>query len=150
MKLTRKQKDDIDCILYFVPRCFHGIRITDTDKQKFLEYSEKGMNKELVGDYTIDGFNALVQGKKWRGIHINMYEQGILDGSVPYFSLLGGDSYTIRKWYEFWKPQRVYNNILPVVVVNYLARELFQGIDAKLILEVYVSIVSTSRKYGRA
>ncbi len=70
MKLTNKQKIDLETIEYFIPKGYYP-EITDEDRKMFLEVSEKGLHKDKVEWRKLDGFNALIQGKRWRGIHIH-------------------------------------------------------------------------------
>ncbi len=108
-----------------MPDVLRNIPITDTDIEKFLEYSERGLHKDeattgaMVSNH--NGFTALCEGKRWRGIHIHeMYEQGVLDGSMPYFVILEG---------------------MPRSVVDFLKKEMFQGTDAEVIENCYQGIL---------
>jgi len=129
MKLTKGQILDLESIKYFIPRCMQDIKITDDDISMFLENSERGLHKEKIDGTrrTMDGFHALLEGKKWRGIHIHeMYEPGVLEGTVPYYVLLGGED---KK------------ELMPRTVVDFLKKEMFQGIDAELIERCYQEIL---------
>src|SRR3990167_5003904 len=69
--MTTKQRADIECVKFFIPHwCDYGI-VSEDDEKKFLEYSERGKHKADVDGFKFDGFNALVQGKRWRGVHIH-------------------------------------------------------------------------------
>ncbi len=111
--MTKEQLKDIETIRYFIPDCMKHIEITDQDVKDFLDLSERGLNKDKVGTYTMDGFNALVQGKRWRGIHVEMFEEGNLDGSFPYWELA---------------------TCYPVSVVEFMAGEMFKGVDKNRII----------------
>lgn len=116
---------EIECIEFFIPdRPMKRMKSAD---QAFADYSERGIKpnfEEIENPYR---FHQLMEGKRWRGIHVHeMWEDGILDGSVPYWTLLGGED-----------P----NEILPRIVVNFLKREIFKGIDAELIEKVYQDIL---------
>ncbi len=114
--LTSERLNDLETIKFFIPDCMKSIKITDQDIQDFFDYSERGLNKEkTMFSYADDGFNALCQGKRWRGIHMEMWEEGVLDGSVPYMTLLEG---------------------LSPAVVAFASKELFKGHDAELIKSV--------------
>lgn len=140
MKLSSAQQNDLETIKYFIPQQMKKIPITDNDIKMFFENSERGLHKELVNSYRMDGFNALIQGKQWRGIHIHeLYEQGILDGSMPYFVLLGGFDKK-RKWWQVWKP-KYYHNPMPRHVVDFIKKEIFKGKDAEIIEKCYQSIL---------
>ncbi len=129
--MTIKQQNDIECIKWFIPETCKNIEITDKDIEMFLEYSDRGLHKDKVGEWAFgeewrNGFNALIAGKRWRGIHIHeMYEDGVLDGSVPYFTLLGGDSK---------------EEIMPRVVVDFLKKEMFKGKDTEIIEKCYQNL----------
>lgn len=179
MKLTNKQKTDLETILYFIPEVCNNIKITDKDIERFFEYSDQWKHKdkinqrmflypeeriikirdnwwlktvpaflsEWVGTVVFESwqsleefndwrwFNALCEAKRWRGIHMEQYEQWILDGSTPYFILLWGLSKK-RKWYQFWKP-KFYNDPIPRSVVDFMKKEMFKWHDAELIERVY-------------
>lgn len=110
MRLTPAQKNDLETIRYFIPRCLEAIEIQDHDIKRFLEYSERGLHKEDVRmSHFRDGFNTLVQGKIWRGRHMELYEDGVMDGSMPY---------------------RVICEDAPQPVLAFMRKEMFKGQDA--------------------
>jgi len=135
---TKKQRNDIECIKYFIPSNCKYPPITEKDEEMFLGWSERGLHKEMESEYKMDGFNALVQGKRWRGIHIHeMWEPGVLDGIISYWDLLGGyDS----------------KEIMPRVVVDFMKKEMFKGKDAKVIEKDYQEVLnkwtSLKQKYN--
>lgn len=134
MKLTSKQKKDLETIIYFIPESRRSIPITDKDIEKFFEHSDHGKHKEdTVMSHFWDGFNVLVAGKRWRGIHMEMYEEGVLDGSVPYFCLLGGLE-NKKRWWQFWKSP---HKPVPRSVVEFMKKEMFKGSDADVIEQTY-------------
>ena len=144
--LTKKQAKDIETVKYFIPRLYKEVKITDKDIEDFLDYSEKGQkNITKIKSRTIDGFHALIEGKRWRGIHMEMYEDGVLDGSVPYYVLLQEDRK--RKWYN---PMRLffgvdYTTPASRTLVDFLKKDMFKGYDANIIESVYQEIV---KRYG--
>lgn len=129
MKLSRKQITDLETVKFFIPKCFkeNGIIITDKDIEDFFAYSDRGELRAEIGDYIMNGFNALIQGKIWRGIHMDLWEQGVLDGTTPYSVLLGAEDKT---------------EILPRSVVDFMKKEMFQGIDSDNIDRTYNSILT--------
>lgn len=142
MKLTKAQQNDLESIRYFIPQVMEGIKITDLDIEMFFEHSEKGLHKEKVSKfpYLMDGFNALIQGKSWRGVHVGMYEEGVMDGSMPYCVIFGDDYIIIhRKWWQFWKARYTRKHVCcpPRSVVDFMKKEMFKGIDAEMIDEGY-------------
>jgi len=112
--MTNKQIEDIQTIIYFIPSCWKHLAISEEHKIMFLEYSEKGLHKDRVSERSADGFNALIQGKRWRGIHAHeLFEPGVLDGSMPYDVILDN---------------------MPASVIRFMAKEMFKGNDSALIL----------------
>jgi len=118
--LKIKQQEDIECSKYFIPENSKDILITEADEQKYLEWSEQGKHKEeankAFSPNTKTGFDCLVMGKKSRGLHVEMYEQSVLEGSIPYYTILEDT---------------------PRSVVNFLKKEMFQGMDANVIENCY-------------
>ncbi len=112
--MTKKQATDLETIKFFIPRAMRHIPITKQDEIMFLEWSDEGKHKDKVGGlpYPLDGFNALVEGKSWRGVHMRMYEEGVNDLSMPYLEIVSG---------------------MPRPVVDFLKKEMFKGSHAKLI-----------------
>lgn len=123
MKLSPKQKNDLEVSMYFIPQTMKHIPISDEDIQMYFEWSEQGKHKDKVGGmpYKMNGFNALVQGKEWRGIHMQMYEEGVLDSTIPYADILEDT---------------------PRSVVDFIKKEMFKGIDAEQIETCYQQIIN--------
>jgi len=92
----------------------------------FFEWSQQGKHKDIHFDsnkpYTY--FLALKEGKRWAGIHWQMYEDGVIERTMPYYDLLKD---------EDDKP-------IPVEVVNQMKREMFKGADAEIIEKCYQKI----------
>jgi len=131
MKFTKGQLKDLETIEYFAPRrknceiqgvLTEDIVITDEDKEMFLDYSERGIEPSNT-----PGVELLLQGKRWRGIHMEMYEEDLMGGmGIGYISILGGEEG---------------DEIMPRSVVDFMKREMFKGIDATLIEECYQGIL---------
>lgn len=120
--MTQRQANDIACIEYFIPNVLRHIEIHDKDKEMFLEYSERGLHKDKIVQWPrtdYDGFSVLCEGKRWRGIHIRMYEDGVMDMSMPYSEILES---------------------MPRCVVDFLKKEMFQGIDTDIIERYYSTL----------
>ena len=64
--ITNKQKEDIRCIKWFISHRVKFDKVTNKDIKLFLDYSERGLNKKLIDCRKTDGFNALIQGKRWK------------------------------------------------------------------------------------
>lgn len=141
--MTRLQKNDLLLAKYFIPGVLRHISITEQDEKMYLEWSESGKHKEkLKRSHFDDGFNALVWGKKYQGINLHeLWEPGVLEGTMPYYTILGGVE-GIRKWYN---PMRFFKGIffnkpVPRMVVDLMKREMFKGIDADTIEKAYASV----------
>lgn len=141
MKLTKNQQKDLESIIYFIPSILKNVSVKEEDIKMFFENSERGMHQDKVRtSHFNDGFNALIEGKRWRGIHMQMWEEGILDG-VGYFILLGGLAEK-RRWFNpyRWLRGKYYNRPIPRPVVDFMAKEMFRGIDAELIESIYITL----------
>jgi hypothetical protein len=118
--MTKKQQQELDCLKWFWPE----LKYTNEEAKEYFDYDVKG------GDIPKD--NPIYLAKQWRGRTIHeLWEQGILDGSVPYFVLLGGED---KK------------EIPPRKVVDFIKREIFKGIDANMIEKVYQEICLQYKK----
>ena len=126
--MTNKQKEDLETIKFFIPKDLSKIKINSEDIAKFLENSEKGLHKsDIKQSHFKDGFNVLISAKKWRGIHMGLWEDSILDGSIGYFTLLGGENT---------------KEILPKSVVNFMKKEMFRGKNEEIIEKIYKKITN--------
>jgi len=133
MLLTRGQKKDIETCLYFCPEKYRR-DVTDKEIGEFLDWSERG-----AGDYEAKfSTSPLILGKSRRGLHISLWEQGVLDGSVPYLTLLGAYANT-KKWWQFWVSN---HRPIPRSVVDFMKKEMFRGQDADTIERTYQSLPS--------
>lgn len=149
--LTSKQENDLETVIFFIPQNFKKVNITNQDIKKFFEWSEQGMHKKEIDNWqskdNYDGFNALVEGKRWRGIHIHeLWEQGVLEGSVSYFCLLGGYEKERKpiwffKLFKYFGVNRFKHDPIPRTVVNFMKKEMFKGEDSDLIEKVYQKIL---------
>lgn len=125
-KLSKWRVKDLHCLEFFIPKQYKQylseynsiLELPIEDIEAFFRYSDLWELTRELTDYPQkdDWFNILVQAKRWRGIHIWMYEEGILDGSVPYSVLLED---------------------MPKCVVDFLSKEMFQWIDKERIQRVY-------------
>lgn len=115
MKLSKSQQDELERLYYFGGTVKNDLeQVTDKDIEDYFNYSERGIKPEEP--YTC-GYNGLCEAKRMQGIHVHeLYEPGILDGTMPYAVFIPG---------------------MPSVVVNFLKREMFKGVDAHIIESVY-------------
>lgn len=117
--LTPHQQNDLETVKFFIPECMKHLEITGQDIIDFFEWSEKGLHTSRlsVGAFNpakhMNGLNALYQGKRWRGIHMQMWEDGVLSCDVPYQVLLED---------------------LPYPVLEFASREMFKGADREVIM----------------
>jgi hypothetical protein len=116
-----KREEELETLMYFMPSSLKNIEITASDITKYFEWSEKGLHKKDKKDKLFDdGFNALVQAKRSRGIHMHeLYEPGILEGSIPY---------------------RVILEDTPESVMMFMSNEMFKGMDRELIQSVWKDV----------
>ena len=160
MKFTPKQLAEMECIKWFVPSILRDVQISEQDCKDYLNISERGIRPKTQ----TQGLEALLQGKRWRGIHCDtswdkdtgkatnraMYEEGILEGTVPYMSLLGDyDRKVLKPWWKrLFSKQKYYfyRDPMPRVVVDYLKKSLFGGMDKELIEECYHMILSDKKR----
>lgn len=129
MKLTKAQQTDIDLCKFF-----HPCNPTDEEITEYLALSERGEGKER-GKFST---NSLVIGKTRRGLMMRMYEEGVLEGIIPYITLLGGFENN-KRWWQFWKSE---HKPIPRFVVEFMKKEMFKGIDADVIEKCYQEILA--------
>lgn len=125
MGLSTKKQNEISVWEYFAPNNIEWNDKSDEDITKFFEWSEQGKHRLYIEDLSY--FNKLRQGKRWAGIHMHeLYEKGVLDGTMPYYVILGG--------YPDDVPP-------PRQVVDFIKKEMFKGADSDLIEETYQLIL---------
>jgi len=126
MNLTSGQKKDLETITYFIPNACKDWVITDKDIEDYFAYSDRGIKRGDEESMQVkDGYHALLEGKRWRGIHAHeIYEEGVLEGSMPYTVLFGDKDHVFHR-----------------SVVDYLKKEMFKGKDADIIEKIYSQIV---------
>ncbi len=150
MRLTKSQQEELIVWEYFIPKNVKWLPKTDQDLKMFFELSQEGKHKDIYfrPDQPYTYFLALKEGKRWAGIHWQMYEDGVLDGSMPYFVILGGyDKCLKRKWWQFWKPKYAFiHNPPPREVVNQMKKEMFKGHDAEIIENCYQLILHSYKE----
>jgi len=123
MKLSNKQKNDLETIMYFVPSALEKYKdqITEKDIEDFFAYSDRGIRRGDEDSLQVrDGYHTLIEGKRWRGIHAHeIYEKDLASSypEMPYVVLLEG---------------------MPRSVVEFLKKELFGGADAATIERAYL------------
>jgi hypothetical protein len=130
MKITSRQKKDIETILEFIPYSHKDVVITEQDILDFLNYSSHGIypeNRKGKGKFDggIDGFSALVQGKRMRGLHMELWEDGNLEGTMPYYTLLQNE-----------------NGPISPALKDFMKKEMFKGVDAEMIENLYQDIIA--------
>ena len=110
---------DLQIAEYFIPKTLQHLQITEEDRKKYVEWSSQGKHKgDIRPSHFDDGFNALVTGKKYAGINMGLWEEGVMEGTMPYTTIVEG---------------------LPSFVVTFMKKEMFKGLDAKVIELCYTS-----------
>jgi len=97
-----------------------------TADEAFVLFSERGVKPDFSKITNPLRFQQLEWAKKWQGRTLEMWESGILDGTVPYRTLLGGEN-----------P----NEILPKEVIDFIKKEMFKGADKEIIERVYKEVL---------
>lgn len=148
MELSLKQKKDLATVQFFIPPSLKSIQITNEDIKKFFENSDRWLHKEYAKSFETrnsrDWFTALLWGKKWRGIHIGMYEEGVLDGSIGYYDILFGWEEKTHWIFEIIyiislnKIDKRYRSVkMEEPVVEFIAKNVFKWIDYEKIMNLY-------------
>lgn len=132
--MSKKQKREIECLRYFARDNISYIGVSSLYKitsAKIAEDPHAVSAEEAYFQITDSGAQSvettdkgrllmLLDAKKWRLRSMDMYEQGVLEGSTPYYTLLGLED------------ERV-----PLSVADFMARTMFKGRDKDLIMSVY-------------
>lgn len=117
-----------------------------TGEESYFEASDKGRLRIKTNDIT--RFLQLVDAKRWRLRHMDMYEQGIKD--VSYFILLGlePDLKKVKVHGKFeWK--EIKPKPVPWCVMEFIAKTIFCGVDRDIIRNLYhKEIVEISNKWN--
>lgn len=131
--MTEKQQNEIKCLNYF---SLKGFEYTGNDKcnaeEEYFDITQDGKPKK----YKNARLEQLLDAQRWRLRMVDMYEQGILDGSVPYCMILFEEPEErwigkfIKRW-RFKEPKK-----LPYYVIDFLSKTMFKGTDRKLIKEL--------------
>lgn len=116
---------EIERLEYFIPT--QNIRKMISADDAFANFSERGIEPDFSHVENPLRYFQLLEAKKWQGVHMRMWEEGILDGSVPYWTILGGEN-----------PKE----ILPRNIVNFMKKEMFEGQDSELIEKCYQTILN--------
>jgi hypothetical protein len=141
--LTKKQNKEIKCLRYFVQNCDYGKIKNDSllHSCKLIIHKDNGKSAETSYFYiTNSGVKVVylknkkeknkllkyLDAKKWRLRQIDLWEQSVLDGSIPYFVLLGGEDY---------------KEILPEYVISFMCNTMFKGYDKYQIKRVHNYII---------
>lgn len=140
MKLNKKKQDELKLWEFFIPKSCEFKPKTNRDVEMFFEWSEKGMHREDTEPF-IKGqvntyFQALKMGKKYAGVNMGMWEEGVLEGSTPYATLLGMFDGDKNSWWQFWRKK---HKKMPRYVVDFMKKEMFKGQHAEIIENVYQS-----------
>ena len=117
MDLSTKQLNEIECLDYFaLANCDYK---DNTVEEAYFQITNSGVKKVKTNNG--DRLRKLLDTKKWRLRFMDMYEQGILEGSVPLYTLLGFEN----------------NNIIPKYIIKFITKTLFKGKDKDMIISFY-------------
>lgn len=116
--MTTNKKSELERLKWFSPHIFK--KITEKDIKAYFDSSERGIG---------DG-GKIGMAKSRQGIILTEYEKGILDRTTPYFTILGGEESK-----EF----------PPRDIVDFLKKELFKGIDADFIENMYQEVIKIKK-----
>jgi hypothetical protein len=138
--ISKKQQADIDFYLGFCPENLYHLP-TREEINEFLDFSEKGIKPtQRTGGALGQSLNPISIGKSCLGLNITLWQEGVLEGTVPYYTLLGGFEGKKRKWWQFWKPLFAHE-LVSRRLVDYMKTQMFKGHDADLIERVYQQIL---------
>lgn len=142
---------DVQIAHYFIPQNLKHIKVSALDKLQYIEWSSEGKHTDKIKkSHFDDGFNALVYGKRRAGLHMSLWEQGVLDGTMPYYTLLGGFTGKKRnKIVSFLFGFSLYtHNPLPRFIVDFMKKEMFKGNDSPVIEKVYQQIIREQKEHN--
>jgi hypothetical protein len=124
--MNRREKE-LKVWEYFIPSKWKKDYVrTDEGVKSFFEYSERGKKRlDYNGYININELSkddacyvSLLEGKRWAQIHVGMYEEGIMEGTMPYILIL-------EEMIE--------------EVMEFFAKNLFKGKDKELIHSLWKS-----------
>lgn len=93
--------------------------------QAFIERNDKGVALTGRKVKNIPALARLMAREAWCGRMMEVYQEGILDGSMPYIIILDG---------------------MPRFAVDYLKRNIFRSADAELIERVYQQLLEEKKQ----
>lgn len=119
IRLTKAQQNELEVFCYFSAGKIKPDDFSNEELKAYYDWSERGIGSNVKNT------NRIGQAKRWTGVTMRMYEQGILDGTMPYSVILGKTPYNDKP--------------VPRSVVDFMKKEMFKGIDAELIEKCYLS-----------
>lgn len=110
--LNKSKQSELERLVYFSPGLRHRALSTN-DIDAYFAYSEHGIRPAVESE----DYKRLLLAKQLQGRTVHeLYEPGILDGSMPYAVILNG---------------------APRSVIDFLKKEMFKGADSVIIEEIY-------------
>lgn len=82
MKLSRKQRKELEAIEFFMPDWCTFEPYTDEDLETFFAWSDRGIPYLVNEDNKLSGLASLHYGKQYRDLHITMYLDDIKNGQL--------------------------------------------------------------------
>lgn len=122
--ITPHMNKEIKRLEFFISK--EKIREMISADEAFVNFSERGKKPDFSKVENPYRFFQLKEAKRWQGITMQTWEDGIIDGSMPYWVILGG-----------YDPKE----ILPRDVVDFMKKEMFKGIDKEIIEDCYQKVV---------
>lgn len=154
MTFTKRQLDEKECLEWFGGSILERWPPQEGEFEAYLNHSERGIPLKVF-KRGYEDMNVYAECKKLRGRFceketgdnkLPIYVEGLLEGTMPYFTILGGYDKAVKKpWYRRWFSKYrydFYHNPPPRSVVDYMKKALFKGMDADVIEKCYQSILS--------
>ncbi len=113
--MTKKQQNEIKCLDYFsLAKELYAGNDECNAEEEYFKITQDGKSKK----YKNARLEQLLDAKKWRLRQMDMYEQGIIDGSVPFSTLLFDED----------------EKALPNYIINFMAKTMFKGMEKETII----------------
>lgn len=93
-KLSKKEKMDIDTMIYFLPKSSVNVRIYPNDKKKMANMSSQGIKPKKI----TKGYELLRHGKTFRDMQITSYQSDIRAGLFTKHELVQSMPPRLRGW----------------------------------------------------
>lgn len=92
--MTTKERNDIEVMEWFIPEQVKHWAVTDHDRLAMVNLSSRGIQPK----YRTKGLLALMAGKTFREVHVEMYRDDIKAGYISKEDLLSSTPLAVRAW----------------------------------------------------